>query len=164
MKRDGLSTTLEEFVAAPAWREVDNDQTRRISGLEPGLGACTKGMLERAKDNLRRHFTVVGVTERFDETLVLLKRVFGWRKDLLYYPKNTRPDRLAIDSIAPATRDSLLGWNELDLELYAFANRLLDERIASQGDDFRHELLELQARKQALMDEVENSRKKAQAS
>jgi hypothetical protein len=154
-RHNGLSLTLEEFVASPSCREVDNDQTRRISGLEPELGACTKAMLETAKDNLRRHFSVVGVTERFDETLIVLKWVLGWTKDLLYYPQNTSPDRLAIDSLAPAIRDALLGWNELDLELYEFANRLLDQRIAAQGAAFRDELEELQDRKHALMQQVE---------
>jgi hypothetical protein len=151
----GMSLSLEEFAEAPPWREVDNDQTRRVSGIAPALGACTKRMLEQAKDNLRRRFSVVGVTERFDETLVVLKRAFGWTKDLLYYPKNAGPNSLSVGALAPATRDALLGWNELDLELYAFANRLLDERIAAQGDDFRDELGHLQARKRALLDEVD---------
>src|SRR5262249_44721920 len=108
------------------------------------------------KDNLRRSFAVVGVTERFDETLIVLKRAFGWTKDLLYYPKNTNPDRPPIDSIPQATRDAILGWNELDRELYRFANSMLDELIASQNGGFWEELEELRVRKQALLEACEN--------
>ncbi len=79
---NGMS--LHEFATNPPFREVDNDQTRRIAGEEPPLGGCTPAMLERAKQNLRRRFRVVGITERFDETLMLLKHAFGWTKSLCY--------------------------------------------------------------------------------
>ncbi len=157
MKRhDGLPMTLEEYAAAPPWREVDNDQTRRLSGQEPALGGCTRAMLDRARDNFRRQFSVAGVTERFDETLLVMKRTFGWTKDLLYYPQNASPgDAMPPEIIAPATRAALLRWNELDLELYEFVNRFLDEKVAAMGDDFHDELRELRVRKRAMMDEVE---------
>ena len=36
-------------------------------------------VLTAAKENLARQFIVVGLTERFDETLALLKVVLGWK-------------------------------------------------------------------------------------
>jgi hypothetical protein len=50
--------TLEEFVLHPPYREVDNDQTRRISGIEPHIGGCTEAMLRQAQDNLSKDFAV----------------------------------------------------------------------------------------------------------
>ncbi|MHB1561444.1 MAG: sulfotransferase family 2 domain-containing protein, partial [Isosphaeraceae bacterium] len=146
---DGMS--LEEFVEHPPFREVENDQVRRISGIEPALGGCTEHMLEEAKQNLRRHFAMVGVTERFDETLVLLKRKYGWTRDLLYYPRNTNPARPATETIPMATREAILRRNELDHELYRFAEKRLDEMASAAGPGFRNDLLDLQARREALL-------------
>jgi hypothetical protein len=143
--------SLEEFVEDPPYREVDNDQVRRISGVEPGLGGCTKRVLEEAKENLRRCFSMVGVTDRFDETLVLLKRRYGWTKDILYYPRNTNPSRPMTDTIPRATREAILRRNELDYELYRFANDMLDEMVSAEGAGCRDDLLDLQNRKEALM-------------
>ena len=42
-------------------------------------GPCTAEIFERAKENLRRHFSVVGLSERFEETLALMKLRFGWK-------------------------------------------------------------------------------------
>lgn len=146
---DGMS--LEEFVEDPPFREVDNDQVRRISGIEPEPGGCTAHMLDEAKRNLRRHFAVVGVTERFDETLVLLKRKYGWTRDILYYPRNTNPARPATDTIPGAAREAILRRNDLDHELYRFAEAMLDEMVSAAGPGFRDDLLDLRARREALL-------------
>ena len=138
-----------EFATNPPYIEVDNDQTRRISGLEPRLGHCTRATLERAMDNLRRHFSVVGITERFDESLILLKRVFGWQGGLGYYPKNQTRGKRGTTSLTREAVDAIRARNALDIELYDFANELLDEAIASQGASFRDELAGFTAWKDA---------------
>lgn len=40
-------------------------------------GQCSPEMLESAKKNLQ-DFAAVGLTERYNETLILLKRAFNW--------------------------------------------------------------------------------------
>jgi hypothetical protein len=149
---------LEEFLASPPYREVDNDQTRRIAGVEPELGKCTRRTLDLAKDNLRRHFSVVGVTDRFDETLVLLKRKLGWAKHLCYYSKHINRDRPPADSVPQPIRDAILRWNELDRELYDFACSALDELIYSQDEGFRSELRELRTRQEAMLRTIRDVR------
>jgi hypothetical protein len=47
---------LKEFVSDIACKEAHNDQTRRLSGLNPDFGRCSGEMLEIAKENLRVHF------------------------------------------------------------------------------------------------------------
>lgn len=131
---------LEQFVRNAPYSEIDNDQTRRISGLDPDIGKCTKATLNQAKDNLRQHFSVVGVTERFNETLILLKRTFGWHKEILYYPKLVNQNRPSTSSLPKQTIDAIRERNELDMELYEFANSLLDEAIALQDSSFHDEL------------------------
>ena len=136
--------TLDDFVSSLALREIDNDQTRRIAGVEPPFGRCTEKTLARAKNNLIRNFSVVGVTHRFDETLVLLKRLLNWG-DLYYLPgqvNKIRPPRAGISS---ATIDRIAAHNRVDEELFRFAEMLLDEAIAAQSPDFADELAAFKA-------------------
>jgi hypothetical protein len=151
---DLAGMTLEEFIDAPPFREVDNDQTRRIAGVEPEVGGCTKALLEKAKENIRRHFSVAGVTERFDETLVLLKRKQGWAKDLFYYPRNTNPDRPPTGNLPEALREAILRRNWLDDQLYRFVSARLDEQIAAEGPNFWDEVRALRARNEKVAGRV----------
>ncbi len=122
--------TLEDFVVTPALKEVDNDQTRRIAGVDPGIGECTEEMLRVAKNNLREHFTVVGVTERFEETLALLQRKLAWSRAVQSFPRNVNDGRPRREAISRATLDAIRNRNALDIELHTFANHLMDAAIA----------------------------------
>ncbi|MEA2563606.1 MAG: hypothetical protein QOH06_5110 [Acidobacteriota bacterium] len=124
------SMTLDAFVAKPPFREVDNDQTRRIAGADPEIGGCTPAMLDTAKENLRRHFAVAGTIERLDETLVLLKRRLGWHRSVVSYARNVNPARPALASLPRETIAAIRKRNELDLELWHYASQLMDEAIA----------------------------------
>jgi Galactose-3-O-sulfotransferase len=132
-------SSLAAFVERSALREVDNGQTRRLSGLDPEFGRCPDGMLERAKENLRERFSVVGLTERFDESVVLARRLFGWKSVLYLKTQVTRsgPREEVLGSVA---RRAVERYNELDLELYRYAEGLLEEAIGRQGPAFRAEL------------------------
>lgn len=138
--KQGETMSLEEFVRAPPFKEVDNDQTRRIAGVDPPVGGCTTATLRAAEENLRRHFAVAGTTERFDETLVLLKRKLGWTRDVLSYPRNVNPHRPPTASLSAETIEAVRARNELDFALWQYATRLLDEQIASEGAEFHVEL------------------------
>ncbi|HEU0055391.1 MAG TPA: polyhydroxyalkanoic acid system family protein [Longimicrobium sp.] len=137
--------SLEEFAASPPFREAENDQVRRIAGADPELGGCTTAMLETAKENLRRHFSVIGVTERFDETLVLLNRRLGWTKEVASWPRNVNPARRPTASLPPSTVEAIRARNALDAELHRFASEWMDEAIAAEGPDFHDDLARYRA-------------------
>lgn len=137
--------SLEEFAASPPFREADNDQVRRIAGADPDVGGCTAAMLEAAKENLLRHFAVVGVTERFDETLILLNRRLGWTKDVASYPRNVNPARRPTDSLPQSTLDAIRARNALDAELHRFASEWMDDAIAAEGPAFGDDLTRYRA-------------------
>jgi hypothetical protein len=141
--------SLEEFVRAPPFREVDNDQTRRIAGVNPPVGGCTRATLDAARENLRRHFAVVGTTERMEETLALLNVKLGWSRDVVSYPRNVHAARPAPASLSPEAAEAVRARNELDYELWRFASELMDEAIAAEGQKFRDELERYKALKQA---------------
>jgi hypothetical protein len=136
----GLS--LEEFVSARLSKEADNGQTRRLAGVDAPPGSCSRRLLDRAKQNLHRHFAVVGLTERFDETVILLRRRLGWHRTPYYLPGlvNTRkPERSAID---PEVLAIVAETNELDTAIYEYARELFEQALAAEDPGFEAELEE----------------------
>jgi len=134
------NVSLDDFVLKLNRREADNDQTRRISGLEPPFGKCSIDTLETAKANLRKYFSAIGTTERFYETLVLFKRTLAWSCIPYFVPDNVNKSRPATASLPQKSIDSIVARNELDLQLYDFATNMLDELISFQNDDFYEEV------------------------
>jgi Galactose-3-O-sulfotransferase len=139
-------TTLEEFVTSYALRELDNDQTRRVSGIEPRFGECTRDMLDVAKRNMEEHFDVVGLTERFDESLALASHVFGWTSEIGYWPDVVNEARVPVSQISLAAREAILDRNELDRELYQFAQDRFQDVVEDLGPAFESRLQALRVR------------------
>ena len=89
-------------------------------------------MLEVAKSNIMECVSVAGLTERFDETLVLLRRTFGWSK-LWYVRADDGLDDATQHGASPDTLRWIEQQNRLDMELYGWASRRFEEAIASQS-------------------------------
>jgi hypothetical protein len=125
--------SLDEFVRDYRLRELDNDQTRRVAGTDPKFGGCTRSLLEKAKSNIERHFSLLGVTERFEDTLRVAADVLGWspRPQVVKLLLNER--HRAASSIMSRTKEAILERNALDLELYSFANAWLNEYLGRGG-------------------------------
>jgi len=122
--------SLGEYVASGLSREIDNGQVRLLSGKEQEcpFGQCSGELLELAKMNIRDNFPVVGLVERFDESLVLMGLRFGW-KTLWYQKKNVRGRRLLRSGLDQSTLGLIDKYSELDRQLYDFAFRRLDSMI-----------------------------------
>jgi hypothetical protein len=128
--------TLEQYVASGMAMEMDNSQTRALSGeLDVPYGACTDEMLARAKRHLDDHFSWVGLTERFDESILLLRHAFGWR-DVRYVSVKVARQRAEL---APEDRALLERQNAFDIELYEHARGIVERRIG-EADNFAAEL------------------------
>lgn len=124
-RAQGMSLT--EYIESGFALEMDNSQTRALAGdIGTPFGGCTPEMLATAKRNLEGHFAWVGVTERFDESVVLLGRTFGWN-DVRYRSAN-----VARTGEPPTDEELALvrRMNPLDLDLYDHACRTLEARIA----------------------------------
>lgn len=117
--------TLFDFVESGINRaEVDNGQTRQLAGSD--VKDPDRDTLERAKNNLRS-FLAVGLTERFDESVVLFRRRLHW-KPPLYVSKNVASGGHRTGA-SGRTRELLEDHNHLDLELYRFAGTLFERQI-----------------------------------
>lgn len=120
--------SLAEYIVSGLSPEMNNSQTRAISGaLGAPYGGNPPDMLDLALDNVANHFVAVGLTERFDESLVLFEHRLALRR-LPYVRANVARHK-------PAVTDEALRliheYNENDLRLYATLTGRFDEAIAA---------------------------------
>lgn len=140
---------LDGFVDFLIRSNMADMQTRQISGqmelpnFLPPYEPMTSDALDCAKQNLRANFECVGVVERFDESLLFMKRKLGWRK--IYYQRlNVSEGRVGRTRLPQATLNRILECNRRDVELYDEACRLLSAEILAAGNGFQTELRRFQ--------------------
>jgi hypothetical protein len=123
-----------------------NSHTRLLSDAWAKVppGECTEEHLQKAKANLSR-IKVVGLTEQFDTSLLLLGRAFGW-KHLYYSRQNVTADRPSQRNLSPETMAAVQAANRLDIELYDYATALFAEQVRQQGPDFAQMVNQFQFR------------------
>lgn len=129
------------FIDSGLDSNMSNVQTRLLGGKHYELppGECSAELLEQAKRNLRDHCTVVGLTEEFDATLLLLRKAFGWN-NLYYSRENQTRKRPLRNSISLQTQEAIRQANQYDLELYQFAQSLFRAQLDRRGVLFADEL------------------------
>jgi hypothetical protein len=123
--------SLGEFVSSGISVGVNNGQTRWLAGdlhAEP-FGAAGTEMLAAAKRNIEEHFSLVGLTERFDETLLLIRALLGWRLYPFYRRENVARSKHKTISISEEDVAVVRAFNHLDLELYRFAYERFERQI-----------------------------------
>jgi len=139
--REGI--TFEEYLASRMDEgQTENAQTRQLSGRQ--FGTLDREALEEAKRNLQG-FLVVGLTERFEETFALLRRTLRLRIPF-YVTRNVSPPFKA----SPRALELIRELNELDLELYTFAQDLFAEQVARQSRSFGLEVTMFRAMRPLL--------------
>ena len=134
---------LEEYVGSGISLEMDNGQTRMICGpaaMKIPFGQCTADMLAEAKYNLRNRIAVVGLTEDFDRTVILMRRMFGWGWPF-YVSRNRTRNRPRRTEIAPETIHMMEEQNRFDIALYNYARELFNARVLEEGAGFEREVL-----------------------
>jgi hypothetical protein len=138
--------SLQEFVEQNIGGNLHNGQTAFIGGEGTSCDDVNPGVLGRAKRNIQDHFSVVGLTERFDESLVLMAMKLGWTKPVWYASQNRTRDRPARDQIDDETIEAIRRFNKLDDALYQFARQRFDAEIASLGESLDWKLRTLRMR------------------
>ena len=125
-----MRSTLSEWVSSCGLVEMDNGQTRRLAGeINLPWGRVTRHMLDRAKSNLVSNFAVVGLTERFEESLILLHLAFNWP---LYRitAENVGVSRPPRAEVSEQALKVIEDCNRFDLDLYQFASVLFEQAIS----------------------------------
>lgn len=100
--------------------------------------------LEETKRRMRENFFFIGVSERFEESLLILRKKFkkeGINFKINYFKKNVAGGRKkAKEFLSSADYNLVAENNKLDKEVHNYANFLLDEEIKKYGLDFKADL------------------------
>lgn len=84
--------------------------------------------LERAKERLAS-YEFVGLTERFGESVELLRHTFAWPASERHQDYNLAAGRVKLAELSPKTQELLRQTHELDWELYRFGEELFESRL-----------------------------------
>jgi hypothetical protein len=109
-----------------------NLQCKLLAGL-PGprdflAGDCTDETLQVAKANLAQHFAIAGLTERFEETLALIKILFGWK--LAHYASfNVTPIRPRKAAVDESVQRIIAERNRFDVAIHQHVVALFDQSL-----------------------------------
>ena len=132
--------TIEDFVRR---LPRENVQCKILAGAEYDA-PCTEKIFEQAKENLFRHFSVVGLSERFEESLALMKLRFGWKLER-YSSFNVTRARPKKHDLSQATLDLIVAKNSFDLALYECAAKTFQTVINTHGAEVSQIMRELEA-------------------
>jgi len=133
--------SLVDYVENDEYGRPDNMQIRYIIGA--GTEAqMTANELEQAKVALLDRFVCFGLAERFDDSLVLLRKALGWGR-VYYLEQNVTKDRPALTDIPQGIIKRFEEKYALDAELYEFGRREFEKRVTSMSDTLGKELATL---------------------
>jgi len=152
MGENAKALSLEEFIHLKPVN-ARNLQCRFLIGRDFETIPADK-LLDRAIENLDSHYAVVGTVEGFNETVLVLSRMMGWKR-MGFIRHNVGTQRLRASENPPELIEKIREDNALDAELHAYAKRCLEDSISSYGPDFERDLAALERanrkkRRQAL--------------
>ena len=147
---NAINSSLEDFALGHQQVHpyfVDNAQTRYL-GVDSGRfidappGACPAEALQRAIHRVDHELAFTALTERFDESALLLADSLNLRP--LHYAR-TRVSRTHADPPSPATLDAIRQRNALDIALYQHAAARFDHLVRAAGPGFPDRLARFQS-------------------
>ncbi len=136
LKREGLG--VEDCLRL--FPDRNNTQCRFIAGVKD-TAISDERLLEIAKENLTKSFSVVGICERFEESLILISTTFGWEIGFYENQKVAKSRPMVEQQLADLIREH----NRLDVELYEFGKKLFEQNLRNKEDAVREGLTILHA-------------------
>ncbi|XP_077978743.1 galactosylceramide sulfotransferase-like [Glandiceps talaboti] len=102
---------------------------------------------------LEKELDLVLIAEYFDESLLLLRKQLCWSiDDILYIPKNIRPQNMR-QTLTNNTSEKILNWNKADYKLYKHFNDTLWKKIHDYGPSFEKDLQKFRNEKERVLEE-----------
>ncbi len=119
-----------------------NGQTQLIAGNTCSIDdplIKSNELLNMAKDNINKTFIFTGTTEKFDESILLLKKMLNWKSP--YYSRaNRTKNKPDYSKVETEIRNFIKEHNQLDIDLYNYVNRSIDKKIIEAGSGFVKDL------------------------
>ena len=123
-----------EFATSSLTAEMDNGQARLLTGFNTSpSGQRPPDLEERAIAALREHFIFVGLTERYDESLLLLAKRLGWRRLPGCRPLNVNPNPILATSLLSEELAKIEAFNSIDRQVYRYARDNFEKAILQTG-------------------------------
>lgn len=111
---------LAEFAGHP-W--ACNLQTQYLTGWSSDkIREAPDQAFDLATENLEHHFLGIGITERFDESLLILRDCLSW-ENLSYTARNVARQPVRVDDLDPGTVALIKENNEVDGRVYEYGLR-----------------------------------------
>lgn len=146
LHEEASSMPLADYARSGLSGELSNGMVRMLAGLgDFHRDPVHEGTVENAWETLKARMPAYLLTERFDESLLLMAETLGW-KTPWYLPRKV--GRYPRTTLTESDRDAIESVNHLDRELYARAGELLDRRLATSSADISQRV-EWFARRQA---------------
>ena len=87
---------------------------------------------------MEREFDLVLITEYFDESLILLKRLLCWEfQDIVYIKLRVKGNEINFEK---EVENNILTWNRADTILYDHFNKTFWRKVREAGSTFDEEL------------------------
>jgi hypothetical protein len=136
--------TLGEYLDRNIEPWSNNAMTKHFAGcsLQEFKEECTQEMFEKAKINVLNHCIAVGLTEKFDESLLVFQSVLNWSLPT-YERKNITPIKKGKAEQDVAIIERIRSLNAYDLQLYELGAYLFQEAY-NQLEHPHIELMKLQ--------------------
>lgn len=147
----GKNMSISQIVSSGVSIGLNNGQCRFLNGdiSQYAFNQCDEGMLNNVKENIRKHYLWLGITERFDESLLVLSKKIGWQNPPYYFRHNTSKTRTKKSGTSLEDINTIQEFNQLDITLYDYANKILDDEI-SKIDDFSEKMNTFKAKNAQL--------------
>ena len=128
----------EKFEPKRACNSFSNN--RQLTDLGYMFDLKNRSAVNMYVNSLANDFHVTLIMERFDESLILLKRKACWTwKDILYIPQNTHW-QTKRHNFTPEDLNSFKNWYYGDIKLYNTMFKRFTDAVQSESPDFFLEL------------------------
>jgi len=148
-----LHNTPNATISAVLTGMLPNSMYRLLAPADSDLNDEATTM-EAIQHSLRSSFSLVGLTERFEESLLLLKRQ-GIIDDISFRKhKVLASERPSFDDLPTNVQQEISQHNRLDQQLYDFAQELFEENLRQQDESFWVELEEFKAQQKNRFEQL----------
>ena len=127
----------EKYEKRP-FSETKNSMGRDF-GFEPTTKETDKSKILEKLEFLDREFKLVLVIERFEESLVLMKRYLNWKmSDIVFVESNSH--KHAEDNLTEELKEKHKHTCFLDYAIYDYFSNVFDNKVKAEGNDFPGEV------------------------
>ena len=100
---------------------------------------------------LDKEFELVMITDYFDESVVLLKRLLCWElDDILYFKSNERQDKERAVGLSDQVKANIKRWNTADELLFQYFNQTFWHKIEMEGKGFYDDLAAFRRKREQI--------------